>query len=108
MSALPFDGFLELLRSKGYGVSLHEYNGLARLIEHWDRSNADEFGDALAALVGRSQEEVLGIRHLFDEIYLQPPLPPRPLAAAPAQISAARWAWSLAAGAAAIVLTATL
>ncbi len=105
----PSTAFLEVLRAKGYGVSLHEHDGAWRvLLEHWDRTNVMEFGDALAALVGRSEDEVLGIRHLFADIYLRPPLPPQPLAAAPVPISTARWAWSLAAGAAAMVLAATL
>src|SRR5262245_59762729 len=87
-AVLPFEGFLDVLRAKGYGVSLHEYFALANLLDHWDRTNAVEFGDALAALVGRSEEEVAGIRRLFAEIYLRPapaipaetkPTPPVPV-----------------------------
>lgn len=108
MSTLPFDGFLDLLRSKGYGISLHEYLGLARLVERWDRSNAEEFGDALAAFVGRSEEEVLGIRQLFIEIYLEPLASPQPTVPPASRIATARWAWSIAAIAAAAVLAATI
>ena len=57
-SVLPFDGFLDLLRTKGYGVGLHEHFALANLLEHWDGTDGGEFGDALAALVGRSDEVV--------------------------------------------------
>jgi hypothetical protein len=83
---LPFDAFLELLRAKGYGVGLHEFAAAASLLRHWDRTKVDELGDALAALVARSDDEVRGIRRLFDEIYAPPPrvvampsvAPPRP------------------------------
>ena len=49
---LPFTGFLEILRSKGYGVGLNEHVALANLLAHWDRTHAEEFGDAVAALIG--------------------------------------------------------
>ena len=65
---LPFDAFLEVLRAKGYGVSLHEHMALAKLLERWDRTNLTELRDALAALIGRSEDEVQGIGRLFDEL----------------------------------------
>ena len=108
-AALPFDGFLELLRSKGYGVSLHEHFALASLLERWDRTHAEEFGDALAALVARNEEEVLGIRRLFGEVYLAPPLPsPAAVTPAPRRTFVQRWMWSLAPIAAAAIVAATL
>jgi len=100
---LPFEGFLDLLRAKGYGVSLHEYFALAKLLERWDRTNAEEFGDALAALVGRSEDEVAGIRRLFAEIYLRPPLPVRVEPPPPPPVPVQRYLW-IAGAAAAIVL----
>src|SRR5262245_65632792 len=102
-AVLPFEGFLDVLRAKGYGVSLHEYFALANLLNRWDRTNPEEFGDALAALVGRSEEEVAGIRRLFAEIYLRPPQP-IPTEAPPAPPgSVPRYLW-IAAAAVAIVL----
>ena len=107
MSVLPFDAFLEVLRAKGYGVGLHEYAALANLLQHWDRTHATEFGDAVAALVGRNDEEVRGIRRLFDEVYSPPPPPkavapptPHPL------MFLRRRAWWLAVAAAVVVLVA--
>jgi hypothetical protein len=76
---LPFDGFLDLLRQKGYAVGLPQHFALGRLLARWDRTDAGAFGDALAALVGRSHEEVAAIRRLYDEVYGEPePLPPPP------------------------------
>jgi hypothetical protein len=104
-SPLPFETFLDLLRAKGYGVSLHEYAAVGKLLSRWETTNVPEFGDALAALISRSDEEAAGIRRLFAEVYQ--PLPPR--AAVVAQASPVRfpllrgYAWALAA-AAAIVL----
>src|ERR1700730_9827652 len=90
---LPFGEFLELLRGKGYGVGLHEYFALASLEKRWDRTDAEEFGDALAALIGRNEEEVGGIRRLFAEAYLAPaPLPPAP-APSQATVVVRRWVW---------------
>jgi hypothetical protein len=107
MSVLPFDAFLEVLRAKGYGVGLHEYAALANLLQHWDRTHTTEFGDAVAALVGRNDEEVRGIRRLFNEVYVPPPPPkavspptPHPL------IFLRRRAWWLAVAAAVVVLVA--
>jgi hypothetical protein len=74
-TVLPFDAFLDVLHAKGYGVGLHEYAALANLLQHWDRTHPSEFGDAIAALIGRSDEEVRGIRRLFDEIYGPAPQP---------------------------------
>src|SRR5262245_58573523 len=101
-AVLPFEGFLDVLRAKGYGVSLHEYFALANLLNRWDRTNAEEFGDALAALVGRSEDEVAGIRRLFAEIYLPPPQPVR-VEPPPPPVPVQRYLW-IAAAAAAIVL----
>jgi hypothetical protein len=70
---LPFAGFLEVLRSKGYGVGLNEHFALAQLLDRWDRTHAEELADAIAALVGRNEEEAQGIRQLFVEIYLELP-----------------------------------
>src|SRR6188474_2483479 len=41
---------------------------LAKLLERWDRTNLTELRDALAALIGRSEDEVQGIGRLFDEL----------------------------------------
>ena len=104
---LPFTGFLEILRSKGYGVGLNEHVALANLLAHWDRTHAEEFGDAVAALVARNEDEVEGIRRLFAEIYLTPPPTARvePPVAVPGPVPR-RWAWLLAPlGAAAVIGT---
>src|SRR5262245_42683534 len=97
MSAvLPFDGFLEVLRRKGYGVGLHEYMALASLLARWDRTHAEEFGDAVTALVARNEDEVQAIRRLFAEIYLAPPRVPTSRAAQPT-VFVRSWTWSVAA-----------
>lgn len=93
---LPFAGFLEVLRSKGYGVGLSEHIALANLLEHWDRTHPEEFGDAVAALIARNEEEVEGIRRLFVEMYLtRPPAHVEPPAAVPSPVPRRR-AWLLA------------
>ncbi|MEO7192402.1 MAG: VWA domain-containing protein [Vicinamibacterales bacterium] len=74
-STLPFETFLELLRAKGYGIGLQEYAATANLLEHWDRLHAAELGDALSALIGRNEDEVAGIRRLFDTLYAPAPPP---------------------------------
>src|SRR5688572_12571720 len=66
---LPFEAFLDVLRAKGYGIGLSEYADMANLLAHWDRVYASELGDAVAALIGRNEDEVAGIRRLFDEMY---------------------------------------
>jgi hypothetical protein len=68
-AVLPFDGFLEVLRAKGFAAGLREHFALASLLQRWDGTNRVEFRNALAALVGRNETEVEGIRRLFDEFY---------------------------------------
>lgn len=103
---LPFDGFLEILRAKGYGVSLHEYTAVAVLLDRWDRTSVVEMADAIAAVVARNDDEVEGIRRLFLSIYAPPP-PPRPL---PPVRAPSTWlrehAWMMALAAAALLLAA--
>lgn len=70
---LPFDGFLTLLRARGFAVGLHEHLALAGLLHRWPGTSSPEFGDAIAALVGRNEDEVASIRRLFDEHYTPPP-----------------------------------
>lgn len=108
-ATLPFDTFLELLRAKGYGVSLHEYAATATLLEHWDRTNPTELGDALAALIGRSADEVDGIRRVFRETYVPAPaLPAAREVNAPVSFSFLRQhAWAFAATAAILLGIAT-
>jgi len=100
---LPFSGFLDVLRTKGFGVGLNDYLALARLIQHWDRAHGEEFGDALAALVGRSDEEVRAIRRLFAETYLMPPPQAVPSVDVAPGFVVERWTWVAAAMAAAII-----
>ena len=85
-TVVPFDAFLDLLRTKGYAIGLHEYTALAALLERWDRTHVSELGDALAALIGRGDDEVYGIRRLFIEVYA-----PAPPAANRSRISSASW-----------------
>jgi hypothetical protein len=104
--AVPFDAFLDLLRAKGFGIGLHEYTALAALLQQWDRTHVSEFGDAVAALVGRSAEEVDGIRRLFAEVYAPTP-PPVVLAPSVPTNPMPFWrsrAWSLALIGAAVLL----
>ncbi|MEQ1908949.1 MAG: hypothetical protein ABMA15_09000 [Vicinamibacterales bacterium] len=107
---LPFDAFLNLLRDKGYAVGLHEHLALARLLERWDGTSGPEFRDALAALIARTDEEVLAIRRLFEEVFAPPPpLPPRPMPPPPDPWKAVRThGWWLAAAAAIIVFAAAM
>jgi len=100
---LPFSGFLDVLRTKGFGVGLTEYMALGRLIDCWDRAHGEEFGDAVAALVGRSEDEVRAIRRLFAETYLTAP-PQRTVSAderPPFVIQ--RWTWAAAAATAVVI-----
>ncbi len=108
-TVLPFGGFLEVLRAKGYAVGLHEHLALAKLLQRWDRTNRDELRDALAALLGLSDGEVDGIRRLFDEVYPRPapPSPPPPPDEPWSRLR--RWAWAVSAlGAIVIVAVAVL
>lgn len=82
-SALPFDGFLAILRSRGYAVGVDGHLDVGALLRRWEQTTNAEFADAVAALLGRSEEEVLGIRRLFHETYTpRPPVvsppPPQP------------------------------
>lgn len=105
-SVLPFEGFLALLRAKGYAVGLHEHLALAQLLRRWEGTSSPEFGDALAALLGRNDEDVATIRRTFDEVYRPPSPPPTPESAAAVD----RWefvrprVWALATAAALLVL----
>ena len=93
---LPFDAFLGLLRAREYGVGLHEYTAVANLLERWEGVDLAELADALAALIGRSDEEVDGIRRHFLELYA-PPVPPPPVAPPVDRWLWLRWrTWSLA------------
>lgn len=102
---LPFEAFLTVLRDKGYAVGLHEHLALARLLERWDGTSGPEFRDALAALIARTDEEVLAIRRFFEEVFAPPPPPPpQPAGPPPDPWKAVRThAWSLAAAAAMVV-----
>ena len=98
---LPFDSFLEILRAKGYAVTLHEHMALARLLERWDRTDVNELRDAMAALIGRNRDEVEGIERLFDDVYREPPAQPPP-PPPPPKPYAFPWGWAL--GSAAVVV----
>jgi len=82
-AALPFDAFLGLLRTRGFAVGLHEHMALAKLLSRWDGTSRPEFGDALAALIGRNEDEIAEIRRLFDEVFAE-----RPAAAAVVDVGA--------------------
>jgi len=69
---LPFDEFLVLLRARGYSVGVNEHLSLARLLARWPGTSSPEFGDALAALLARNEDEVSGIRRLYDQFYAPP------------------------------------
>src|SRR3954470_24744288 len=94
---LPFADFLDVLRSKGYGVGLNEHFALAQLLDRWDRTHAEELADAIAALIARNEEESQGVRQLFVEIYLEPAVTrAEPPAAAAASPTLRRRIWLLA------------
>jgi hypothetical protein len=90
-SRLPFETFLEVLRSKGYSVTLHEHFAVAKLLERWDRTDVTELRDALAALIARNDDEVESIRALFDELHEHPPVARAPSAAREIE---PRWSFS--------------
>src|ERR1700750_1687821 len=69
---LPFDEFLVLLRARGYSVGVNEHLTLARLLAAWQGTSSSEFGDALAALLARNEDEASGIRRLYDQFYAPP------------------------------------
>ena len=104
-SVLPFDAFLTLLRARGYAVGLHEHLALAQLLRRWEGTNSPEFGDALAALIARNDDEIAAIRRLFDDVYAPPPPPPPSPPPPPLDPwgLVRRHAWSLAAAAALLV-----
>lgn len=98
---LPFEGFLTVLRDKGFAVGVHEHLALARLLDRWGGTSGPEFRDALAALIARTDEEVLSIRRLFDEVFAPAPPPEPPPPPPPDPWKAVRThAWTLAAVAA--------
>jgi hypothetical protein len=103
-TVLPFEGFLEVLRAKGYAVGLHEHLALAKLLQRWDRTDRDELRNALAALLGLSDGDVDGIRRLFDEVYPRPaPPPPEPPPERPWQ-GLRRWSWTVSAAGALVIV----
>jgi hypothetical protein len=105
---LPFDGFLELLRDKGYPVGLHEHFALGKVLTRLDATDPSQLRDALAAIVARSDDELVSIRALFDEFYREPPAaivaPPPP----PPPSWWRRHVWVPAALAGAVLLVAVL
>ncbi len=105
---LPFAGFLDVLRSKGYGVGLNEHFALAQLLNRWDRTHAGELCDAIAALIARNEEEAAGIRQLFVEIYLEPPPVRSEPAVPPERSGRRRRLWLLAPAVAAVVVALAL
>ena len=74
--SLPFSGFLDALRDKGYPISVHDHLAVGKLLHAWDQTSPDQLRDALAALVGRDAEAIEEIRAFFDQVYGPPPGPP--------------------------------
>jgi hypothetical protein len=72
MATLPFSEFLDALRDKGYGIGLHEYVALGKLLERWDSTDPEEIRNGLAALIARDEHEVREICEAFDKRYLRP------------------------------------
>jgi hypothetical protein len=103
-TVLPFEGFLEVLRAKGYAVGLHEHVALAKLLSRWERTSRDELRDALAAFLGLSDGEVDGIRRLFDEVYPRPVPPPPPPPPDDPWSRLRRWSWTLSAAGAMVIV----
>jgi uncharacterized protein with von Willebrand factor type A (vWA) domain len=117
MNALPFSEFLELLRARGLGVSLHEHVSVGKLLARWDSTSREEFRDALAALIARNEAEIYSIRGLFDEFYPAPlpDQPAKPKARVPAvwkygviQVAGSARAWRIAAALVAAISAAGL
>ena len=107
-ATLPFDGFLALLRAKGYAVGLHEHLALAKLLSRWPSTSSPEFGDALAALIARSDEEIAAIRRLFDEVFAERPAMATVVAPTPTPVGARglarRYVWAIAAALAVLAI----
>jgi VWA domain containing CoxE-like protein len=68
-TTLPFSGFLDALRDKGFGVGLHEYLALGKLLDAWGATDRDQIRNGIAALIARHEDEVRSIKKLFDEFY---------------------------------------
>ncbi|MGE0593582.1 MAG: hypothetical protein AB7G23_06145 [Vicinamibacterales bacterium] len=91
---LPFETLLETLRDRGVPLGVREHLAVGRLLSRWDGTAWTDLRDALAALLGRNDDEVEGIRRAFDELYA-PAATAGPGAApvvAPAGRPATRWA----------------
>lgn len=116
MALLPFADFLDVLREKGFGVGLHEYMAVGKLLDSWAVTDRDELRNAIAALIARHDDEVARIKQLFDACYPArpdgpPPPPPPPPEPPPLLLRLARqpatW-WALSAVLAAAVTLAVL
>ncbi len=100
---LPFEALLEALRDRGVPLGVREHLAVGRLLSRWDGTSWIDLRNAVAALLGRSDEEVEGIRRVFDELYAKvAAAPPEPSTAVPAGRPASRWAGAAGVAAAAV------
>lgn len=92
---IPFAGLLAELRSRDFGVGLHEYRDLVLLASRWKGTDPIAFRDAIAALIARNRDDVIAIRELFDEwLEREAPAPAPP----PSEPERVRWkVWHVAA-----------
>ena len=88
----PFAELLADLRRRGFGIGLHEYRDVTKLVSRWKGVDRTSFRDALAALLARNAVEVEGIREAFDEWAAAEPLPLPP---PPRRVRS--WTWHIAA-----------
>ena len=77
---MPFADLLAQLRAAGIAIGVDDHLAVERLVERYDGADRDELGDAIAALLGRSEPEVAQIRRAFDAVFpvAALPAPPRP------------------------------
>jgi len=73
---VPFADLLAHLRAAGLAIGIDDHLAVQHLVERYDGADPGELGDALAALLGRSEAEVTQIRRELDTLYGPPGAPP--------------------------------
>lgn len=68
---LPFVDLLAHLRDAGIAIGVDDHIAVQRLLERYDGTDRDELGDAIAALLGHDEDDVVRIRRAYDALYPQ-------------------------------------